>query len=135
MSQISAARKAERITSIELKTWVGTLTVSESTYTRNEYDITVSAPDPRISLLDSLLRFAQPQEDECPPREVTLQAVIDELQKQRDRLHYNDKPRDLFFGVSFDADDADTIIAILNGKPIDSKVDAHVTKALTKTDW
>jgi hypothetical protein len=141
MSNITQATKSERITQVVISSYDGTLDFHEDTYNRGGISITVTAKDPRAALLDELLRFAQPQENECPVREITLQGVIDEMQERRDKLNEtwgNNKgePRKLVLGFTIDPDETKVFNAVLNG--IEPSYDARqvVRQALVgSTDW
>jgi len=141
MSSITAAKKAERITQVVITSYVRTLDFHEDEYDRGATLVTVNAKDPRASLLDELLRFAQPQENECPPREITLQAVIDKMQAERDKLNEKwgpteGEPRKLVLGWSISVDDARVVKAVMDGKTLDYQGIETVRKALVgESDW
>lgn len=136
MSNITAATKVERISSVVITAYDGTLNIAEDTYNRGGTTVTVTIKDLRASLLDDLLRFAQPQEDECPVREVTLQAVIDEMQTRRDKLNEtwgNNKgePRPVTTSFSISPEDAKVVNAVLNGTDLGYEARDTVRKALS----
>lgn len=141
MSQITAAKKVERIISVVLESGTDTLTVEEDSYNHGRYRITAKAVDHSATLLDDLLRFAQPQENECPPREITLQAVIDEMQKRRDSKNEswgknkgNPAPMSIEFWL--DSDEVKAVMAVLKGGDMDYDVTSTLRKALAvESDW
>lgn len=141
MSQITAAKKVERIISVVLESGTDTLTVEEDAYNHGRYRITAKAVDRTATVLDDLLRFAQPQENECPPREITLQSVIDELQKRRDAMNESwgknkGNPAPLSIEFWLDADEVKAVMAVLKGGDLDYDVTSTLRKALTvDSDW
>lgn len=136
MSQIVNANKSERVTSVELKSYYGTLTISEDRYTRG-YNIVAQATDPRLAMLDEMLSFAQPSENECPPREITLQSVIDQLQSLRDGMVKYDKEPKTSISFTLDVADADVITAVLKGGELSYENTSTIRKAIApaNSDW
>lgn len=117
---ISKATKVERISSVVIDSYDGAIDFHEGQYARGSIDIMVFVKNPSVAVLDELLLFAQPQENECPPREVTLQSVIDKMQTRRDSLNEtwgNDKgqPRKLAFTFTLDPDELKVVLTLLNG--------------------
>jgi len=113
--------------------------VSEDYYNVGKRDINVRATDPRVELLDTLLAFTTPSEDECPPREVTLQTVIDELQRRRDQLDSKYDPDGvlpLIIRFSLDQEEVAVLSSVLGKGDISYDVNKTVAAALnpdTKT--
>jgi len=141
MSQISAAKKVERVIEVVLESGSDTLTVQEDSYNHGRYRIVAKGVNESASLLDDLLRFAQPQENECPPRESTLQSVIDEMQRRRDSMNEswgknkgNPAPMSIEFWL--DTDEVKAVTAVLKGGDLDYDVTSTLRKALTvNSDW
>jgi hypothetical protein len=141
MSKISTATKVERISSVKLgddPQYSPTLYVGEPNWDRDRYAATVrvETADPRVAILDELLAFAQPSENECPPRTVVLQNVIDRMQDLRDKLNetYGDRkgqPRMFSLEINIERDDAAVLSAVLQDGRMDYKVEGIVDKALT----
>ena len=136
---IKTAKKVERITEVTIESYEGTLTVSEDHYNVGKRDINVRATDPRVELLDTMLAFTTPSEDECPPREVTLQTVIDELQRRRDLLDSKYDPDGVLplnIRFSLDQEEVAVLSSVLGKGDISYDVNKTVAAALnpdTKT--
>ena len=145
MSHIKSAVKSERITSITLTSYEGTVDIVEDYYNRGNVSLKVRATNPTTEVLDDLLTFAVPSEDECPPREVTLQSLIDTITEKREALNerYGDDkgtPAPFAIDFSLDSDDVQVVSTVLAGGNIDYNTRSTVRKALaeaatTDNDW
>jgi len=141
MSQITAAKKVERVIEVVLESGSDTLTVQEDAYNHGRYRITAKTENVLAVMLDDLLRFAQPQENECPPREITLQSVIDEMQRRRDQINESwgknkGNPAPLSVEFWLDTDEVKAVMAVLKGGDLDYDVTSTLRKALTaSSDW
>ena len=138
-ASITKADKAEKLTSITLEQYNRTF-VFES---NSAGGLAVSAltDDPAVEALDTMLQFAQPGEDECPPREVTLQSVIDKLQEMRDGLNESwgenkGDPRRLSVDITIDNESLSPIRSLMGGGDISYDTRTTLRKALTdNTEW
>ena len=145
MSHIKNATKAERITSVTIESYDGTAELTEDYYSRGNISLKIRATDPKVEVLDDLLTFAVPSEDECPPREVTLQSLIDTITEKREALNerYGDDkgtPAPFAIDFSLDSDDVQVVSTVLAGGNIDYTTRSTVRKALaeaatTDNDW
>lgn len=135
---IKSASKVERITEVTLEHYGDEyITFSEDYSDVAARVIRVSIPDPRAALLDELMEYATPNEDTCPPREVTLQSLIDQLAEQREKLNYNDTVEPLDTRFVLKPEEVSVVTAVLGKGNISYDVDKTVKAAVnpTESEW
>jgi len=144
MSNIKAAAKSERITEVTFKSYDGELKFSEDRHNRGRFSVTATqATNPLAGALDELLSYATPSEDECPPREVTLQSLIDLITQKREALNESwgsnkGQPRLNTLDFTLDTEDLGVLVDVLEGKDVSYETRKTVRAAVsgtTESEW